>query len=207
MINYFQKRRIRKTLRRLFPFCADDSVSAVAARLTYRKKTPFEAFYAGCEDEQWLLFDRQVRIPYRASLIGKGDEGLSEDEKVLYYGILSRSFDGYERENAVRELLKRQDRDLARLYLMKSAEDYVASILKTLYDGIRKDDKRYRLLASQNFDQIARGHTRMISYWNEYYRTDCYRYRDWIGKRLYSEAFGYRKTGQKQIVIDSDRKG
>jgi len=39
----------------------------------------------------------------------------------------------------------------------------------------------------------------MISYWNEYYRYDCYRFKDYIGKKLYSECFGYNKTGQKAI--------
>ena len=42
----------------------------------------------------------------------------------------------------------------------------------------------------------------MIAYWSGFYRFECYYYKDYAGKKLFSEVFGMRKSGQKIIEIN-----
>ena len=113
---------------------------------------------------------------------------------------MSRSSDGYVREKHIKALLKSDPPVWAMPYVIKICDEYVVEILQTVYDLlISRDCTEYRRLCALNFDYLKRAHTRMISYWNEVYRWDCYRYCDYIGKKLYRDCFGYFRTGQKTI--------
>ena len=116
---------------------------------------------------------------------------------------MSRSSDGYVREEHIKELLKTDLPEWAIPYVIKICDEYVIEILQTVYDSLsRQDCRKYKEICALNFEYIKRAHTRMISYWNEFYRWDCYRYENYIGKKLYLDCFGYSKTGQKSIKFD-----
>ena len=85
-------------------------------------------------------------------------------------------------------------------YIISSAGEYVVEILDTLYNNISEEEiPEHRAFCKLNFENTRYLHARMISYWAEFYRLDCYYYKDYIGKRLFSEVFGMRKSGQKVI--------
>ena len=158
------------------------------------------------EGSVWnVLSNETINIPYRVYLF----DGVEDPEKcftplqqIIYHCIFSRSYNGYVRETHIKALLESELPEWAMLYVIKICDEYVLEILQTVYQSLHtRNCEAYRSLCAQNFENIRLGHTRMISYWNEFYRRICYRYKDYIGKRLYSECFGYRKTGQKSIQI------
>ena len=124
-------------------------------------------------------------------------------QSVIAARLMSRSSDGYVREEHIKELLKTDLPEWAIPYVIKICDEYVIEILQTVYDSLsRQDCRKYKEICALNFEYIKRAHTRMISYWNEFYRWDCYRYENYIGKKLYLDCFGYSKTGQKSIKFD-----
>ena len=72
-----------------------------------------------------------------------------------------------------------------------------------LYKEIdREKISEYRGICKLNFENIRILHARMITCWAEFYRLECCYYKDYVGKKLFSEVFGMRKSGQKIIKIN-----
>ena len=159
------------------------------------------------DSTEWLLSSGEViTMPYR---IVFEDEfvvdlgALTPTQKTIYHCIMSRDSDGYVREKNIKELIKTDLPEWAIPYVIKICDEYVVEILQTVYDSLsRRDCSKYKEICALNFEYIKRAHTRMISYWNEFYRWDCYRYENYIGKKLYRDCFGYSKTGQKSIKFE-----
>lgn len=119
---------------------------------------------------------------------------------MIYHCIFSRSYDGYVRQKHIEVLLDSATSEWAMPYIIKICDEYVKEILEIVYQKLNgRNCEKYKKLCDINFDYFKLGHCRMISYWNEYYRYECYRYQEYIGKKLYGECFGYNKTGQKSI--------
>ena len=156
------------------------------------------------EVSRWSLSSgEEINVPYRVSvgesLLG-GRLGLTPTQTTIYHCILSRSCDGFVRERHVRALLEGEAPEWAMPYVIKLCDEYVPEILQAIYERLRTTDcTEYRRLCERNLELLRLSHSRMICYWSRFYRYECYRYRDWIGRRLYGECFGYRRTGQKNI--------
>lgn len=165
--------------------------------------TAYSGVIFSTEQTEWtLLSGERIKIPYRVYLREdpKVTEGLTPTQKAIYYCIYSRSNDGYVREKCIKALLETDTPQWALPYVIKVCDEYVVEILQTVYAVLKKQNcEKYRSICMLNLDNIRYGHSRMISYWNEYYRGDCYRYQNYIGKKLYRDCFGYAKTGQKNI--------
>jgi hypothetical protein len=155
------------------------------------------------ENTEWNLpSGEKIKIPYRIYV----DDGLifggkmTDRQKLIYHCIFSRSHNGYVRQKHIEALLGSDLPDWATPYVIKICDEYVKEILEVVYLKLQgKNNEKYKVLCELNFEYFKLGHSRMISYWSEFYRYDCYRYEEYIGKKLYSECFGYNKTGQKSI--------
>ena len=205
MINFLfriKRKALFLRLSKAFPKeCAAD-VEAVCSFLSIKSKADGGALLCG-ENTEWNLESGEVlKIPYR---IYVGDclflkKRMTERQELIYHCIFSRSYDGFVRQKHIEAMLDLDLPDWAKIYVIKICDEYVKEILEAVYLKLReKNNERYKALCALNFDYFRLGHCRMISYWNEFYRYDCYRYNEYIGKKLYSECFGYNKTGQKSI--------
>ena len=197
-----KKNRFFSQLAKAFPkeYAAD--VEAVCHALTVTSKAYGGALYSNEATDWKLTTGERITIPYRVYVSDRLAilNRLTERQTLIYHCIFSRSYDGYVREKHIQALLDLDTPEWAMPFVIKICDEYVKEILETVYQKLQgKNCEGYKSLCRLNFDYIQRGHTRMISYWNEFYRWDCYRYSDYIGKKLYSECFGYRKTGQKNI--------
>ena len=146
----------------------------------------------------------KIKIPYRIYVDDRLilNNQMTERQKLIYHCIFSRSYNGYVRQKHIEALLESDLPDWAIPYVIKICDEYIKEILEVVYQKLQgKNTEKYKEICALNFDYFKLGHCRMISYWNEYYRYDCYRYDEYIGKKLYSECFGYNKTGQKSIKI------
>lgn len=90
-------------------------------------------------------------------------------------------------------------------FLMNISADYVKEILQTFYNDFRCEDKFiYQDFCSKNQKQKNICYSRMVSYWDTYYRFDVVRpcivdgkqgvksyIKDYIGYKLFRECLGF----------------
>lgn len=120
---------------------------------------------------------------------------LTEQQRNIIHCIYSRHCDGFIREKHLKELLSSNYEDWTIPYIVKICDEYVVEILEMTYKLlIGKDLTKIQQFCRENKVQFLKSYHRMISYWNEYYRWDCYRYRDYIGRKLFIECFGYTRS-------------
>lgn len=206
---FFQTKRYQlfHGLRKAFPKELESDVKIVCHALTVKRKVHSEELYidALCSNEfsEWQLFSgEKIKFPYRIYISDTlfFPIEMTERQRLIYHCIFSRSSDGYIRQKHLEALLDSEPPEWVLPYIIKLCDEYVKEILETVYEKLNgRNCEIYKALCALNFDYFTLGHCRMISYWNEYYRNACYRYKDYIGKKLYEEYFGYRKTGQKSI--------
>lgn len=204
MLNFFRSIPIKsmtECIIRAFPLYLRNDVKLICKNLN------FSEYFYHYDSTEWVLSSGEViTMPYRIVLKDeyRGDlRSLTKTQKAIYHCIMSRSSDGYVREKHIKALLNSDTPEWAMPYVIKVCDEYVVEILQTVYSSlITRDCTKYRQLCALNLEYIKRAHTRMVSYWNEFYRWDCYRYDNYIGKKLYRYCFGYGKTGQKAIKFE-----
>ena len=203
MMEYFRPDKdLLMQLEAAFPkeFAEDVQVVFHAMRAAPKELLPFFFDHTA---EWTLLSGEKITLPYRIYL----SDDLSFSNKMtarqerIYHCICSRNHNGYVRQKHIEALLDSDPPEWAMPYIIKICDEYVNEILEVVYYKLReKDCGKYKALCALNFDNIRIGHARMISYWNEFYRCECDRYKYYIGRRLYEKCFGYNKTGQKTII-------
>jgi hypothetical protein len=85
--------------------------------------------------------------------------------------------------------------DWAIPYIIKVCDEYVVEILQVVYDNLKdRNTDKFKNFCAENEVAFCKSYNRMISYWNEFYRKDCCRYKDYVGRKLFIECFGARCT-------------
>lgn len=203
MMEYFRlDKDLLMQLEAAFPkeFAEDVQVVFHAMRAAPKELLPFFFDHTA---ECTLLSGEKITLPYRIYLSDdlSFSNKMTERQEMIYHCICSRNHNGYVRQKHIEALLDSDPPEWVLPYIIKICDEYIKEILEAVYLRLKdKNCEKYKALCQLNFDTFKRGHSRMISYWNEFYRYECYRYNDYIGKKLYRECFGYNKTGQKSII-------
>ena len=80
-------------------------------------------------------------------------------------------------------------------FVVKLCDEYVLEILEVIYDKLKeRDNTDIQEFCFKNKVTISKGHARMTSYWNEYYRRCAFSFRNYIGRKLFRECLGYNKA-------------
>jgi len=139
----------------------------------------------------WSVDGEEVSIPYRvkAKTLSKlGYALLPKTQKLAYLCILTRHNDGKIRGDAVKQLFANFNDYPVWIYpyILKLCDEYVEQILNDIYVALPKlDTKDFRRIVNENMSNIQLGYNRMVSYWNEYYRSDYPDIDDYVGKKIY----------------------
>lgn len=148
-----------------------------------------------------ILNGETICFPYRIYLkdcIKNPDDVFTKTQELIYHCIFSRSCDGFVREQHIKALLGNCTTDWVLPYVIKICDEYVVEILELVHAGlIEQDLSLYKEICRLNLKQFVYGHSRMISYWDCFYRSKCYDYRSYIGKRLFEDCFGYTRSMDK----------
>lgn len=219
MLGLFEKEKLIKKLSRGFPSYLSGEVRSICEKLLQGKSG--EVRYQGSvwkpeRDGEYdktcvweLSSGEKIYLPSRVYLSSRmypfSYSHLSEMEKIIFHCIFSRSNDGFARESHLRALLRMgaDKYEWVKPYIISASGEYVVEIIDMLYKEIdREKISEYREICKLNFENIRVLHARMIAYWAEFYRNECYYYRDYIGKKLFAEVFGIRKSGQKIVEIN-----
>ena len=142
-----------------------------------------------------------VKIPYRMYFTDVEFlkiEHLTDIQKEILYCIYTRSCNGYIREKYLKELLKLDFDCWAIPFIVKLSDEYIVEILEVIYDKLKirnnDDIKRFCL---ENKNIMNKSYSRMISYWNEFYRSKEPSFHKYIGRKLFRECLGYNRTFER----------
>ena len=150
---------------------------------------------------EYIIGNHVVAIPYRMYLLDISDteyEKLNQIQQQMLCCIYTRSFNGYVREKYLRKLLDIPFEQWAIPFIVKLCDEYVLELLEIIYDKLKeRDNTDIQSFCLKNKGMIRKSYSRMISYWNEYYRgyeTDFGKY---IGRKLFRECLGYDRTFER----------
>ncbi len=142
-----------------------------------------------------------VDIPYRMYLLDIADaeyKKLNQTQKQIMCCIYTRSCDGYVREKYLRKLLNMPMEQWAIPFIVKLCDEYVLEILEIIYDKLKeRDNTDIQRFCLVNKVSIRKSYSRMISYWNEYYRGYEFNFKQYIGRKLFRECLGYDRTFER----------
>jgi hypothetical protein len=140
----------------------------------------------------------QIVFPYRLYTVDIGDsilEKLDITEKTILHCIYSRSCNGHVREKHIRALLSMDFPDWVIPYIVKVCDEYIVEIVQMVYDNLKdKNTGRFKAFCADNHDTFCRSYNRMISYWNVFYRDRYSKFDSYVGRKLFIECFGAKRT-------------
>ena len=194
---FTRKYQLRKALCRGFPPGLKKSVIKVVHAIPHKTFSGVLS-YTSENKITYLSGINTITFPYRVYILEiTSDEmhKLSDEEKMILHCIYSRSCDGYVREKHIKELLATDMPYWAIPYIVKVCDEYVVEILEVVYEVLQKQNtSKIKRFCVNNWKHFCRSYNRMVSYWNEFYRNDCYRFNDYVGRKLFIECFGARRT-------------
>lgn len=158
--------------------------------------------YKYTEDRiSYVLSSGMIAFPYRIYMIDVEDEiykSLTPIQQQLICCIYTRSHNGFVREKYLRRLLEMDFSPWSIPYIVKLCDEYVIELLELVYEQLKNRDNRdIHSFCLQNKAMIHRGYTRMTSYWNEFYRDREHNFKNYIGRKLFRECFGYTRSFEK----------
>lgn len=167
---------------------------------------PKRTFYGGSawfskESVEYVLADHVIAIPYRCYLVEPPESDVSKLtalQKQILFCLYTRSSNGHLREKYVGQLLSSDFEPWVIPYIVKLCDEYVIEILRVIYNSLsEKPNEQIKSFCMANKQAIRKGFSRMISYWNEYYRADCFDIKEYVGRKLFQECLGYSRAFEK----------
>ena len=158
----------------------------------------FNDVAVGVSEEQieYKVKNDAVSIPYRIYFLEPSDNEISKlttIQRRILYCMYTRCCNGYLREKYIRKLLACNFEEWCIPYIVKLCDEYVVEILYVLYDSLSgRSNDAIKAFCAANKRATRKGHARMISYWNEYYRAENHDLSTYIGTKLFRECLGYR---------------
>jgi hypothetical protein len=133
-------------------------------------------------------FDKELlAIPYRLYFNEPDNEKeskLTSTQKIILNCIYLRHHDGYLRQERLEKLVDKTDYWVTPFTLQLLGE-YVFEILQVLDKHINdKTIDNYEQFVNENPKNWQQTESRMISYWNEYYRSQFPKLKDYLGYQI-----------------------
>ena len=146
------------------------------------------------DNEWYLLSDSEmIRFPYRVYLKDNDSVYLKlpdNESKLIYDCIFTRNCDGYVREKYLRNILDSDFPEWCIPYILRLSSEYVVEIVETIYETLKtRDNTDIQAFCRNNPKMVNRAYTRMVSYWDCFYKDKCWRFKDYVGRKLFRECF------------------
>jgi hypothetical protein len=149
-----------------FPKSLKEDVAEYLKQAPKGYKTRFAPYQFTMGDEE-LSFPDQLLTPIFEP------DGLTRNQTVIHYCLLSRHNDGHMREAAIRWLVGQELPEWATPYLIAPIGEMVIEVAQVICDKAdQNNNKILRQFAQANPKFIETMRSRAISYWHEYYRRE-----------------------------------
>lgn len=183
-----------------FPSQMQEDLSAVCAILP--DTAPNFSQGAFTQTVTYYQQGRAVQFPYRIYLEEPEPSRiacLTPDQQMMLHCIYSRSHNGFIRQKHMEQLVNQAYPDWAIPYIVKPCDEYVLPILEVVYQAAKgQDNRQLQAFCKENAAKTCYSYARMASYWSEYHRYDAYRFRKYVGRKLFREVFGYTRAMEHQ---------
>lgn len=149
-------------------------------------------FHLNLYNEYKIIIEREeITIPYRIYFkepLIEEENKLTEIQKVILNCLYSRHSNGYIRQNRL-ELLKEYNQNFVIPYKFQLLGEYVKELLEALYDQINENSiEEYFKFMKENKEYTIKTKSRMVSYWNVYYRFETNnKLNNYIGKKIFNK--------------------
>ncbi|QNA42941.1 hypothetical protein [Lacibacter sediminis] len=128
-----------------------------------------------------------LKIPYRLYFDepqGEKEKQLTALQRTILHCIYSRHHNGFVRQRHLEQLFNSNDYFVIP-YTFQLLGEYVMEILTVLDKQVNdKTISNYVRFINENPTYWQQTESRMISYWNEYYRRQCPKLKGYIGKQI-----------------------
>ncbi len=169
--------------------------------LSVEKQIPFKINTGGILTAGTVLYtqnDNIITFPYRVYYTDIPDDILNHfdlEQKKILHCIFSRSDNGFVRQKHLQALLEMDFPEWVIPYIVKPCDEYVVEILEMTFNMLTgRDTKKIKEFCLENADSFCYSYERMTSYWNEFYRDKNDKFRNYIGRKLFWECFGYSRS-------------
>lgn len=179
-----------------FPFELKEDVKAALSAVPIKIGKNIQAIKSDRSTKEFELSCGNVIIPYRLDILDINIErlnSLTERQKKILYCLYTRSNNGYFREKYVKELIVSGIEEWCIPFVVSLCDDYVVEIIELIYNLL---NERYnddiKDFCKHNEKTVKTCYSRMVSYWNEYYRygSRCWKLKEYPGRRLFKECLG-----------------
>lgn len=166
----------------MFPFKLASDVKVVYEKLSLKTSFRYsDDFQSVKVDDQLLNIPARIYCEEPASGI---EDNLSETQKTILNCLLLRHYNGYVRQKRLKMLLNANDYFIIPFKFQLLGE-YVIEILDDLNDHITESTiSDYARLICQNQSYFKLTENRVISYWDEYYRSRYPKFNNYVGKLI-----------------------
>jgi hypothetical protein len=180
-----------------FPFINSDVVNRVLDIIPHKTYGYAKTRVIDGNDVVFFMEQVKISIPRRFYAVEINDSLLSKlnfTERMILHCIYSRSCNGFVREKHIKALLSEDFPDWTIPYIVKICDEYVIEILYIVYENLKdRDTDKIKRFCADNWNEFCKSYSRMISYWNVYYRNECRKYENYIGRKLFVECFGAKQ--------------
>lgn len=182
-----------------FPCEIQDKVSKVLGKMSLKTYNNISCGVSeeATKEEYVLLDGSTISFPYRMYFIDDEmiyNELEDREEQFVYSCIYTRSCDGYVRQRHLRRIMEADFPQWCMPYILKLSSEYVVEIIDDIYDYMKtRDNTSFQVFCRNNPYIFRNSYSRMVSYWNEFYRCRCYKFHNYVGYRLYKECLGYSR--------------
>lgn len=146
----------------------------------------------------YKLENENIDILYRMyyeELDGDIIKELTNTQYKILCCIYTRHHNGYIREKYLNELLELNIEEWEIPFIIKLCDEYVVEILDLIYNKLSKrNNEDIKLFSLNNKMAIHKGYERMTSYWNGFYRSEVYQFKNYVGRKLFREILCYDKS-------------
>lgn len=148
------------------------------------------------DNREYELTSGTVSFPYRLYFVDANEEkieSLTDRQKKIIYCLYTRSNDGYLREKYAKKLLGAGLEEWCLPFIVSLCDDYVVEIVEAVYSALsERNNDDIKAFCKRNESSVRKSYSRMVSYWNEYYRrTDKHwKINEYVGRKLFKECLG-----------------
>jgi hypothetical protein len=142
-----------------------------------------------------LLGGEILMIPYRIDVNERSGNNLTEQQQTILHCLFLRHHDGFVRQQNLEKLIHKTDTFVVP-FVFQLLGEYVIEILEVANQHINENTMDiYLKIKQENPKYWQQTQSRMISYWNEYYRNKYPKLNNYIGKQIFDR---FEKTSSKQ---------
>lgn len=141
--------------------------------------------------ERVVLSGESLVIPKRVYFGKYNPKSLTSREELMLYCLYLSHHNGYFREQYLQEVLQSKE-NFVLPYVALLLGDYVYEILEVLAKNLTKEMKgRLKSFLAENPQLKMRIESRIVSYWDCYYRGACPDLKQYIGYQLFKNIDKY----------------